>query len=106
MITACFSKSDGEAANYSMIFLVPLVFFSGAMYPLPPMPLFNVFGHTLDFSELMPTTFATDGIRRVMIYGEGIATIWPDLLWLSVGSLILFSLGVFLFQQIRLNRAS
>ncbi len=105
LITACFSKSDGEAANYSMIFLVPLVFFSGAMYPLPPMPLFTLFGHTLDFSELMPTTFATDAIRRVMIYGEGLVTVWPDILWLTAGSLFLLALGIFLFQHFRLNRA-
>lgn len=106
LITACFSKSDGEAANFSMIFLVPLVFFSGAMYPLPLMPLFTLFGHTVDFSELLPTTFATDGIRRVMIYGEGLTTVWPDLFWLVAGSLFLFALGIGLFQRIRLDRAS
>ncbi len=106
MITACFSKSDGEAANFAMIFLVPLVFFSGAMYPLPPMPLFTLFGKTVDFAELMPTTFATDAIRRIMIYGDGLTAVWPDLLWLVIDSLILFVLGVALFQRFRLNRAS
>ncbi len=106
MITACFSKSDGEAANFAMIFLVPLVFFSGAMYPLPPMPLFTLFGKTVDFADLMPTTFATNAIRRIMIYGDGMADVWPDLFWLVIGSLILFGLGVFLFQRIRLDRAS
>jgi len=106
MITACFSKSDGEAANFAMIFLVPLVFFSGAIYPMPPMPLFTVFGKTLDFAHLMPTSFATDAIRRIMIYGDGFATVWPNMFWLVVESILLFLLGIGLFQHIRLNRAS
>lgn len=106
MITACFSKSDGEAANFAMIFLVPLVFFSGAMYPLPPMPLFTLFGKTVDFAELIPTTFATDAIRRIMIYGDGLSAVWPDLLWLVIDSLILFVLGIALFQRFCLNRTS
>lgn len=106
MITACFSKSDGEAANFAMIFLVPLVFFSGAIYPMPPMPLFTVFGKTLDFAHLMPTSFSTDAIRRIMIYGDGFATVWPNMVWLAIESILLFLLGIGLFQRIRLNRAS
>lgn len=105
MITACFSSSDGEAANFAMLFLVPLVFFSGAIYPLPPMPLFSLFGTTVDFAHLMPTSFATNAIRRIMIYGDGLDAVWPDMLWLVIGSSLLFLLGITLFQRIRLNRA-
>ncbi len=71
MITACFSKNDGEAANLSMLFILPLVFFSGAMYPMPPLPLFTIAGKTLFFADILPTTYATDAIRRIMMYGEG-----------------------------------
>jgi ABC-2 type transport system permease protein len=106
MITACFSKSDGEAANFSMIFLLPLIFFSGTMYPMPPMPLFTLFGQTLYFGDLLPTTFSTNAIQRIMIFGEGLPTVWPDLFWLTVESLILFGLGIILFQHFRLDRAA
>ncbi len=105
MITACFSRTDGEAANFSMIFLVPLVFFSGTIYPMPPMPLFTIFEKTLDFTHLMPTTFATDAIRRIMIYGDGLAAVWLDMIWLIVETLIIFLLGLELFRHFRLNRS-
>jgi len=105
MITACFSKSDGEAANLSMLFILPLVFFSGAMYPMPPMPLFSLFGKTIFLADLMPTTFATDAIRRIMIYGDGFGAVWMNLVWMVVESLILFILGIRLFQHFRLNRS-
>jgi ABC-2 type transport system permease protein len=105
MITACFSKSDGDAANFSMIFILPLIFFSGAMYPMPPLELFTIAGKTLYLADLLPTTFTTDAIRRIMMYGEGMSTVWPNLVWLSVESLFLFILGIRLFQHFRLNRS-
>jgi ABC-2 type transport system permease protein len=104
MITACFSKNDGEVANLSMIFILPLIFFSGALYPLPPLPIFTIAGKTLYFADLMPTTYATDAIRRIMIYGDGLLTVWQDLFWVIIQSIFLFILGVWLFQQLRLSR--
>jgi ABC-2 type transport system permease protein len=105
MITACFARNDGEAANLSMIFILPLVFFSGAMYPMPPMPLFTLASRTIFMSDLLSSTFTADAIRRVMIYGEGMATVWPQLLPVIIESGLLFLLGVQLFQHLRLNHS-
>lgn len=105
MITACFARNDGEAANLSMIFILPLVFFSGAMYPMPPIPLITLAGHTVYMADLMPSTFAADAIRRVMIYGEGLQSVWPQLLPVIFGSGLLFLLGVQLFQHFRMSRS-
>jgi ABC-2 type transport system permease protein len=105
MITACFARNDGEAANLSMIFILPLVFFSGAMYPMPPIPLVTLAGKTIFMADLMPSTFAADAIRRVMIYGEGLRTVWPQLLPVVIESGLLFLLGVQLFQHFRLTRS-
>ena len=105
MITACFARNDGEAANLSMIFILPQVFFSGAMYPMPPIPLVNLAGKTIHMADLMPSTFAADAIRRVMIYGEGLQTVWTQLIPVTIGSGLLFLLGVQLFQHFRLNHA-
>jgi len=88
-----------------MLFSLPLVFFSGARYPMPPMPLFDILGKTIYFADLMPTTFATDAIRRIMIYGDGFGAVWMNLVWMVVESLILFILGIRLFQHFRLNRS-
>ena len=105
MITACFSKNDGEVANLSMLFIMPLIFFSGALYPLPAMPLFTIAGKTLYFADLMPTTYATDAIRRIMMYGDNLRAVWPELFWVVFQSIILFVLGVWLFQRLRLSRS-
>jgi len=105
MITACFSKSDGEAANFSMLFILPLVFFSDVMYPMPPMPLFSLFGRTVLFSELIPTTFAADAVRRIMIYGDGMASLWPAFLWMLVETALLYLAGIGLFQRFRIRHS-
>lgn len=106
MITACFSKSDGEATNLSMLFILPLVFFSGAMYPMPPIELFRVAGHTFFLADILPTSYATDAIRRIMVYGDGLTTLWPALFWMLVESVILFTLGVCLFQRFRIYQSN
>ena len=105
MITACFARNDGEAANLSMIFILPLVFFSGAMYPMPPIPLVTLAGRTIYMADLMTSTSAADAIRRVMIYGEGLQTVWMQLMPVTIGSGLLFLLGVQLFQHFRLSHS-
>ncbi len=105
MVTACFARNDGEAANLSMIFLLPLVFFSGAVYPMPPIPLVTLTDRTVYLADLMPSSFAADAIRRVMIFGEGLQTVWPQLLSVTIGSGLLFLLGVQLFHFFRLSRS-
>jgi ABC-2 type transport system permease protein len=104
LICACIGRNDGEAANLATVFLLPLVFLSGTLFPMPDMTLLTIAGHTLSFQQLMPTAHATDAMRRVMFYGEGAAEVSPQLLWMAVLSLLIFILGAWLFQLLRLNR--
>ncbi len=72
---------------------------------MPPLPLLTIAGKTLFFADILPTTYATDAIRRIMMYGEGLNTLWPSLFWVIVQSLILFLLGIRLFQHFRLKKS-
>jgi len=104
LVCACLARNDGEAANLATVFLLPLVFLSGTLFPMPDMPLFTIAGHTLSFQQLMPTAHAADAMRRVMFYGEGAVEVSPQLLWMAVLSLLIFILGAWLFQFLRLDR--
>lgn len=104
LVCACLARNDGEAANMATVFLLPLVFLSGTVFPMPEMLLFSIAGHSLAFHQLMPTAYAADAMRRVMFYGEGLAEVSSQLMWMGILSLVLFILGAWLFQRLRLDR--
>jgi ABC-2 type transport system permease protein len=70
MLTAAFSRSDGDAANIGSLLMVPLVFLSGMLFPLPPVPLFTLGGTVIGLYDLLPSTLAAEIIRRAVCLGE------------------------------------
>jgi ABC-2 type transport system permease protein len=77
MITAAFARTDGEAASLGSIFLVPLVFLSGVLFPMPAVPLFSIAGRTVGLYDLMPSTLASEAIRKAVTLGDIPSIAWP-----------------------------
>jgi ABC-2 type transport system permease protein len=103
LIVACFARNDGDATNLASIALVPMVFLSGALFPMPSLPLFTIAGRTVELYDLLPATHASEAMRRVLIFGEGAADITYELIMMAVLSLILLGIGVVLYQRMRLT---
>ena len=103
LITACFARNDGEAVNLATGVLVPMAFLSGAIFPMPPIPLATVAGQVIQAYDILPSAHAAEAMRRVLVFGEGIATIAYPLAALGVISAIYFLSGVFLFQKLRME---
>jgi ABC-2 type transport system permease protein len=105
LITACFTHNDGEAANLGTAFMVPLVFLSGALFPLPPMILGKVAGQEISLIDIMPSTHAVEAMRRVLVFGDGIASIGYHLGMVTILSLGLLIIGALLFQRTRFEKS-
>lgn len=103
-ITACFAKNDGEAANIGSLWMIPMVFLSGAVFPMPPLPIFSLFGQTVNLYDLMPSTLAAEALRRIMIYGDGTAVLIYELVGTTVLSFAYLAAGIWLYQQLRLKQ--
>ncbi|MEI8254111.1 MAG: ABC transporter permease [Deltaproteobacteria bacterium] len=103
LVVACFARTDGEATNLATGALLPMAFLSGAVFPLPPMPVATVAGHTIQANDLLPTTHATEALRRVLIFGESARGVAFELAATTVLSLLLLALGVVLYQRKRLD---
>ena len=103
LIVACFARNDGEATNLASVALVPMVFLSGALFPMPAVPLFSVGGQTVELCDLLPATHAAEAMRRVLIFGEGAEAIAYELVMMTVLSLVLFAIGVVLYQRLKLQ---
>jgi ABC-2 type transport system permease protein len=71
-----------------------LYFPSGAIYPVQAFPKWLQWIAWID-----PFSYAVHGFKAVLLKGVGLAAIWPDLLYLGVFALVMFSLSTMLFRR-------
>jgi ABC-type polysaccharide/polyol phosphate export permease len=84
--------------------MMPLVFLSGAIFPLPPVPIASLAGRAISLYDIMPTTHAAAAMRQVLIYGESPSAITYELIGLTVLSVLYLGLGVVLYQRLKLRK--
>jgi len=104
LLTACFARNDGEAANLSAVFGVMTVILSGAMYPMPKAAIASIAGRTIQLYDLLPTAHAAEALRQILIYGEGFKDLAYEFGGLSILSVVIFIIGVGLYQQVKIRR--
>lgn len=102
LLTACFARTDGQAAALATVIMIPLVFLSGTVFPMPKMPVAEIGGRIMNAYDVLPTTFAGEAMRRVLVYGDGAAQIAFELIALFVLTALFLAAGVALYQRRRL----
>ena len=103
LIVACFSRTVSQAfilANFPLAFFM---FFTGAMFPIPKVVLFNLSGREIGLYDLLPPTHAVVALGKVMTLGAGAGEIGYELGALLLLSVLYFGLGVWLFQKRQLR---
>jgi ABC-2 type transport system permease protein len=105
LLTACFAKTDGQAAALATALMLPLVFLSGVVFPMPKMPVAEIGGRVFNAYDILPTTFAGEAMRRVLIFGDDPAHIGFELAALVALTGAFLALGVILYQRRRLGHA-
>ena len=65
----------------------------GVYYPISALPRWLRFG-----SYLLPTTYSLDALRRTMLQGASLLSLWPDLFALSCFSAVLLPVGLLSFH--------
>jgi len=99
LIVAAFSKSVSQAfiiANFPLIFFM---FFSGAVYPLPRIILFQVAGINISLYDVLPPTHAVMALNKILTLGSGLSDVLYELFSLLILSLLYYLLGIWLFQR-------
>ncbi len=102
MITAAFSRNDGDAASLGSIILVPMVFLSGILFPMPAVPLFSIGGRMVGLYDLFPSTLASEAIRQAVTLGDPAALLYP-VTGLLLQTVIIVWIGAVLFQRRKLR---
>ena len=73
-----------EAMIVSFLVVLPVIILSGYGYPISVMPRAMQL-----ISYLNPLRYYLTVIQACFIKGEGLAALWPEILWLAVLALVL-----------------
>ena len=98
LIVAAFSKTVSQAfiiANFPLIFFM---FFSGAVYPLPRIPIFEIAGQTVSIYDIIPSTHAVVALNKILTLGVGLGSVLYELVSLIVLSILYFAIGIWVFH--------
>jgi ABC-2 type transport system permease protein len=103
LVVASFSRTVSEAFIYANFPLILLMFFTGAVFPIPVIPLFTIAGRTIALFDFLPPTHAVVALNKVLTLGASISDVGYELAALSVLSLLYFAAGIWLFKRIHLK---
>ncbi|MEW5815470.1 MAG: ABC transporter permease [Spirochaetota bacterium] len=103
LVVACFSKTVTQAFLAASFPMVLFMFFSGAIYPVPKVPLFNLAGRTINLYDILPPTHAVVALNKVLTLGVGIKAVAYELTALLILSVMYFAVGVWLFKRTHLR---
>lgn len=103
MVVASLSRTVSQAfvvANFPMGLLM---FFSGAIFPLPKVKLFEIGGTVIGLYDVLPTTHAVAALNKVFTLGAGLEQVVYEMGALILLSVVYFAVGVWLFQRMHLK---
>jgi ABC-2 type transport system permease protein len=76
-----------------------LMFFSGGMFPLPDIELFDLAGRAVNANDILPTTHSIGAFDGILNHGLGLADIWFELMAITVLSVAFFAVGTAVFSR-------
>jgi len=91
LILASFAKSESHASNMGTLVAVPLSFLMGAFFPIEAEGLI----------QIMPWGQAVIALRSLLSFGNPISDVIVNIEYMIVQTIVLFSIGVFLFSRSR-----
>lgn len=103
LVTACFSRNESEAANLGAVIGVMLALISGAMYPLPEIPLGTIAGQTIQLYDFLPPAHAARALQEILIFGKGFRAVGYELIGLTLLAVLILAASIGIYQRIKLR---
>jgi ABC-2 type transport system permease protein len=94
IVITSFTKDQETAQMLMMTLMFPMMFLSGVFFPIQQMPWYMQ-----DISKVLPLTYASDALRKVMVLGAGIPQISTDLIVLIVFGAVMIAIAVPVFRR-------
>jgi ABC-2 type transport system permease protein len=94
IVITSFAKDQETAAMLMMTLMFPMMFLSGVFFPIQQMPWYMQ-----DISKVLPLTYASQALRKVMVLGAGIPAISTELTILIVFGAVMTAIAVPVFRR-------
>jgi ABC-2 type transport system permease protein len=103
LMVACFVRTSTQAFLIVNFPLALFMFFSGAIFPIPRVPLFVLAGRMVGLYDILPPTHAVVALNKILTLGAGLDEVLYELGALVLLSAVYFAVGVWLFQRTHLR---
>jgi ABC-2 type transport system permease protein len=104
LMVAAFSRTVAQAFVIANFPLGLLMFFSGAMFPMPKVGLFTLAGHAIGPFDILPPTHAVAALNKIFTLGAGLGDVAFELGAVVLLSAVYFGIGVLLLRRAELRR--
>jgi ABC-2 type transport system permease protein len=94
MLLSTIAKTQMQAMQMSMFFLLPFVFLSGYVFPIDGMPKFFQV-----ITYVIPAKYFIQVVRGIVLRGAGLVELWQPVAWLSFYTFAIIAFAVARFQK-------
>jgi ABC-2 type transport system permease protein len=94
VVLTSFAKDQETAMMLMMTLMFPMMFLSGVFFPIEQMPWYMQ-----DISKVLPLTYASEALRKVMVLGAGVPAIATELTVLIVFGTVMTAIAVPVFRR-------
>jgi ABC-2 type transport system permease protein len=88
ILASTFATNEFQVVQFIPLVIFPQALLSGTIWAIESLPEW-----LQPFAWVMPMTYANQAMRDVMIKGQGLVSIWPELLILTAFAVLLILLG-------------
>lgn len=99
LVVAAFLRTIFDLVTIGCFPFFILMFFSGGMFPLPELPLFDLGTRAVHVNDLLPTTHTISALGKIMNYGAGLRDILYEITAILILTILFFIWGGWLFRR-------
>jgi ABC-2 type transport system permease protein len=99
LVVAAFLRTIFDLLTIGCFPFFILMFFSGGMFPLPPLRLFTVGSRSVNINDVLPTTHSITALGKILNSGAGLGDVLFELGAMAVLTVVLFAAGMELFSR-------
>jgi ABC-2 type transport system permease protein len=97
LLVAAFLRTIFDLLTIGCFPFFILMFFSGGMFPLPPLRLFTVGSRSVSINDFLPTTHTITALDRILNYDAGLGDVVLELGAILVLTVVFYVAGAWLF---------
>ncbi|MDA3852479.1 MAG: ABC transporter permease [Spirochaetaceae bacterium] len=99
MIVSAFASSTSSAFIMANFPLMLFMFFSGAMYPIKKITMFNLGNISIGVFDLLPTTHGVNALHKLLVLQSDFSGILYELICLTLLTVLFLAFGVRLYYK-------